>query len=274
MDKRHFDVMDSVRTKSSDHFASSLLVIVVLAGIAFFALPLVGLVIRSPWSDVTDQLTKPATRDAAELSLVVSLSAVALSVVLGSPVAWFLARSKSWASQVVRAIVLIPMILPPVVGGIALFTAFGRSGLLGRLLGSVGVSLPFTTAGAVLAAAFVSAPFFVITVEAGLRAADARLEDAAAAMGARRATVLWTVTLPAIRPALLGGLALCWARALGEFGATITFAGNFQGRTQTLPLDIYQTLQTDPNGAIMLSVILLVVAVAIFVVLRGRLRFG
>ncbi|MFN2594651.1 MAG: molybdate ABC transporter permease subunit [Actinomycetota bacterium] len=266
--------MDSVPAKKTDPFAALLLAVLAAAGVAFFALPLVGLLVRSPWSQFGNQLSRSTTLDAAKLSIIVSLSAVAISAVLGFPVAWYLARSKARSLRFVRALVLIPMILPPVVGGIALFTAFGRNGLLGSALDALGISLPFTTGGAVLAAAFVSAPFFIITVEAGLRGADVGLEDAASSMGASRFSVLRTVTLPAIRPALLGGLALCWARALGEFGATITFACNFQGRTQTLPLDIYQTLQTDPNGAIMLSVLLLAVAVAIFVALRGRLRFG
>ncbi|MDQ3877951.1 MAG: ABC transporter permease [Actinomycetota bacterium] len=250
------------------------LIALAISGIAFFAIPLAGLLVRSPWSEFGNQLRRTTTLDAAKLSIVVSLSAVALSTVLGFPIAWLLARSRARGTRLLRGIVLIPMILPPVVGGIALFTAFGRNGLLGNALQIVGVSLPFTTGAAVVAATFVSAPFLIITVEAGLHAVDQGLEDAAATLGAGRLAVLRTVTIPAIRPALMGGLALCWARALGEFGATITFAGNFQGRTQTLPLDIYQTLQTDPQGAVMLSVILLAAAVAIFVALRGRLRFG
>lgn len=257
----------------SDAAASAAFVVLAAGGVAFFGLPLIGLLARSPWSDAAHQLTDHATIEAAELSAIVSIAAVALSIALGLPIAWFLARSKMRGTAWIRALVLMPMVLPPVVGGIALFTAFGRNGLLGHALDSVGISLPFTTGAAVLAATFVSAPFLILTLEAGLRAADTRLEEAAATMGAGKAAILRTVTLPAIRPALIGGLALCWARALGEFGATITFAGNFQGRTQTLPLDIYQTLQTNPDGAIMLSVLSLVVAVAIFVGLRGRLRF-
>ncbi|MEA2488095.1 MAG: hypothetical protein QOF16_1749 [Actinomycetota bacterium] len=266
--------MDSVTTRRPSPVTDIVLVVLAIAGVAFFAVPLVGLLVRSPWSQLWDQLKDRATIDAAELSAVVSISAVALSTVFGFPIAWFLARSKARGLGLVRALVLIPMILPPVVGGIALFTGFGRNGVLGHPLDVVGISLPFTTGAAVVAATFVSAPFLIITVEAGLRANDLGLEDAAAAMGASRFAMLRTVTLPAIRPALIGGLALCWARALGEFGATITFAGNFQGRTQTLPLDIYQTLQTNPDGAVMLSVILLAIAVAIFIALRGRLRFG
>lgn len=163
------------------------------------------------------------------------------------------------------------MVLPPVVGGVALLTAFGRRGLVGAWLDQAfGIHLPFTTAGAILAETFVAMPFLVITVEAGLRGMDLRFEEAARTLGASRATVLWRVTLPLVRPSLVAGAVLCWARALGEFGATITFAGNFPGRTQTMPLAVYLALETNPNAAIMLSLVLLAVSLAVLIGLRDR----
>lgn len=241
------------------------------AGLLLFVLPLIGLLSRAPIAELGPLLTSPAVLDALRLSLVVSLAAVILSVLLGLPLAWWLARYEFPGRRLVRALVALPMVLPPVVAGVALLTALGRRGLLGGLLDALGVELAFTTAGAILAATFVAAPFFVVTCEAALEGVDSRLEDAAATLGASRMRILWTVTLPACRPALLAGLALCWARALGEFGATITFAGNFQGRTQTMPLAVYEALQTDHDGAVLLSLILLGVSLAVLVGLRGRL---
>ena len=173
------------------------------------------------------------------------------------------------------ALFALPLVLPPVVGGVALLLAFGRRGLFGGLLASTtGISLPFTTTGAVLAATFVAMPFLVVTVEAGLRQADQRLEEAAATLGASRWTVYRRVTLPQIAPALAAGTALCWARALGEFGATITFAGNLPGRTQTMPLAVYLLLESDPAAAYALSLLLLAISVAVLVGLRGRYLGG
>lgn len=250
------------------------LVLGLLAGAALvlFALPLVGLLARVAPAELWRQLGEPAVREALRLSLVVSLCAAGLSVALGFPLAYALARLPFPGRGVARALVTLPMVLPPVVGGAALLAAFGRRGLLGGLLEhGLGVILPYTTAGAVVAATFVAAPFFVTTVEAALRGLDPRLEQTAATLGASRWRILGTVVLPAIRPSLLAGLALCWARALGEFGATITFAGNLQARTQTMPLAVYEALHSSPDAAIALSLILLAVSLALLAALRGHL---
>jgi molybdate transport system permease protein len=173
--------------------------------------------------------------------------------------------------RLLRALTTLPLVLPPVVGGVALLLAFGRQGLVGSWLdGVLGLRLPFTTAGAVLAEAFVALPFAVLVVDAGLRGADRRLEDAARSLGAAPGAVFWRVTLPSIRPALLAAATLCWARALGEFGATVTFAGSFPGRTQTLPLAVYVALERDPDAAIILSLLLLAISVVVLVALRER----
>jgi molybdate transport system permease protein len=239
--------------------------------IAFFVVPLVGLLQRAPWSELANDLTDPVVRDALRLSLVCSVSATALAFVLGLPLAWALARTELPGRRIVRALVVLPMVLPPVVGGVALLLAFGRRGLLGQYLDQwFGVRLPFTTGGAILAEAFVAMPFFVIVVEAGLRSLDRRYEEAAATLGARRFTSFRRVVLPLIAPSIVAGAALTWARALGEFGATILFAGNLQGETQTMPLAIFSELQTNLGGAIALSLALLAVSVVVLVSLRER----
>lgn len=198
-------------------------------------------------------------------------AATAFSFVVGVPLAWLLARAPFRGRGLVRARVTLPVVLPPVVGGVALLLAFGRRGLVGKYLYEwTGLSLPFTTAGVIVAETFVAMPFLVVTVEGALRGMDRRLEDAAATLGASRLLVLPRVTLPAIAPSLVAGAVLTWARALGEFGATITFAGNFPGRTQTMPLAVYVALETDLDGAIALSLVLLVVSVAVLVLLRDR----
>ena len=251
---------------------------VVLAAIAiavFLVAPLLGLLERAPWRDLPDLLTDPEVRTALRLSLVCSLSATALSVVFGVPLAWLLARGRFPGQALVRALVLIPMVLPPVVGGVALLLAFGRSGLVGQWLDRwLGVRLPFTTPGVVLAETFVAMPFLVITVEAALRTLDPRFEEAGATLGAGRWTVFRRVTLPMIGPSLIAGAALTWARALGEFGATITFAGNFEGRTQTMPLAVFLALETDPPAAIALSLVLLAVSVTVLALVGSRVLGG
>lgn len=242
------------------------------AALVFFALPLVGLVVRVAPGEVWRQLAAPAVQDALRLSLQVSLCAAGLSLLLGLPLAYALARLPMPGRGLARALVTLPMVLPPVVGGAALLAAFGRRGLLGGALEhGLGVVLPYTTAGAVVAATFVAAPFLVITVEGALRGLDPRFEQAAATLGASRLRIVGTVVLPAIRPSLVAGLALCWARALGEFGATITFAGNLQARTQTMPLAVYEALHSSPEGALALSLILLAVSLALLAALRGHL---
>jgi molybdate transport system permease protein len=261
-------------TQRGQGWGHLLLIPLALAGLGLFVIPLLGLVSRVPTAELAPLLRSEAVVDALLLSLTVSLSAVALVLVLGLPIAWLLARFEFPGRRVIRALVTLPMVLPPVVAGVALLTALGRRGLLGGLLEALGGELAFTTAGAILAATFVAAPFLIVTCEAALERVDHRLEDAAATLGATRLWISWTVTLPAIRPSLLAGIALCWARALGEFGATITFAGNLPGRTQTMPLAVYEALQSDHEGALLLSLILLAVSLAILIALRGRLVRG
>jgi molybdate transport system permease protein len=239
--------------------------------VAFFALPLVGLVGQVSWSTLGADLTNPAARSALRLSLVCSAAATALSVALGLPLAWTLARLPVPGKPVIRGLVLLPLVLPPVVGGVALLSAFSRTGSVGsRLYDWFGVQLTFSTAGAVLAETFVALPFFVITVEAALRSMDARYETVASTLGAGRWTTFRRVTLPLIAPSVVAGAVLAWARALGEFGATITFAGNIVGRTQTLPLAVYLLLESEPQVAIALSLVLLAVSLAVIVALRDR----
>ena len=194
-----------------------------------------------------------------------------MCLLLGVPLAWVLARGAFPGRRLVRALVTVPLVLPPVVGGVALLLVFGRRGLVGEWLDATfGFSLPFSTAGVVVAEAFVAMPFLVISVEGALRGADPRYEEAAATLGASRWTAFRRVTLPLIAPGVAAGAVLCWARALGEFGATITFAGNFPGRTQTMPLAVYLALEQDLDAAIVLSLVLLVVSVVILAALRDR----
>jgi molybdate transport system permease protein len=240
-------------------------------GAGFFIIPLVGLLLRTPWTAAWDELRRPEVLAALRLSLLASFSATALALIFGVPLAWTLARLTFPGRSVLRALTVLPMVLPPVVGGVALLLAFGRNGLLGGWLAQTfGIHLPFTTAGAIMAETFVAMPFLVITVEAGLRSMDTRFEDAARTLGARRWTVLWRVTLPLVRPSLVAGAVLCWARALGEFGATITFAGNFPGRTQTMPLAVYLALETNLEAAVVLSLVLLAISLAVLIGLRDR----
>jgi molybdate transport system permease protein len=242
------------------------------AALVLFALPLLGLVSRTSPARLWAGLGSPAALRALRLSLEVSLSALGLSLLLGLPLAWVLARTEFPGRALARGLVTLPMVLPPVVGGIALLSAFGRRGLLGGALERCcGVALPFTTAGAVMAVTFVSLPFLATTLEGALAGLDPCLERAAATLGASRWRILFTVTLPAVRSSLAAGMALCWARGLGEFGATITFAGNLEGRTQTLPLAVYDALQTDPEAAVALGLVLLAISLSLLVALRGHL---
>ncbi|MDX2591252.1 ABC transporter permease [Streptomyces sp. WI03-4A] len=246
-----------------------------LVALAFLLLPLVALLVRAPWSSLPDQLTSAEVWQALQLSLVSATAATALCVVLGVPLAWLLARTDFPGRRLVRALVTLPLVLPPVVGGVALLLALGRNGVAGEWLDSwFGITLPFTTAGVVVAEAFVAMPFLVISVEGTLRAADPRFEEAATTLGASRFTAFRRVTLPLIAPGIAAGAVLAWARALGEFGATITFAGNFPGRTQTMPLAVYLALQNDPEAAIALSLVLLAVSIAVLAGLRDRWLTG
>jgi molybdate transport system permease protein len=247
------------------------LLIPAVAGIAFLVLPVVGLLVRTPWSDLGPRLAAPGVGEALRLSLVCATSATLLSLLMGVPLAWVLARSRIRGRSLLRALVTIPLVLPPVVGGVALFLVLGRQGLIGRwLYEHFDVTIPFTTTAVVIAETFVAMPFLVISVEGALRAADARFEDAAATLGAGRWTTFRRVTLPLVSPGIAAGAVLCWARALGEFGATITFAGNYPGTTQTMPLAVYLALQEDPEAAIALSLVLLVVSLATLLLLRDR----
>ncbi|MFC0096891.1 ABC transporter permease [Micromonospora marina] len=240
-------------------------------GLAFLVLPLAGLLLRAPWTTLPRRLAEPGVLTALRLSLETATVATLLCVTLGVPLAWLLARVEFPGRRLVRALVTVPLVLPPVVGGVALLLVFGRRGLIGSWLDETfGVTLPFTTAGVVLAEAFVAMPFLVIAVEGALRGADPRYEEAAATLGAGRFTAFTRVTLPLVAPGVAAGAVLCWARALGEFGATITFAGNYPGRTQTMPLAVYLALETDLQAAIVLSLILLTVSVVILAALRDK----
>jgi molybdate transport system permease protein len=240
-------------------------------GLGFLVLPLAGLLIRAPWTTMPQRLAAPGVLTALRLSLLTATLATVLCLLLGVPLAWLLARAVFPGRTFVRALVTVPLVLPPVVGGVALLLVFGRRGLVGGWLDSTfGLTLPFTTTGVVIAEAFVAMPFLVISVEGALRGADSRYEEAAATLGAGRWTAFRRVTLPLVAPGIAAGAVLCWARALGEFGATITFAGNFPGRTQTMPLAVYLALEQDLDAAIVLSLVLLAVSVIVLASLRDR----
>jgi molybdate transport system permease protein len=244
-------------------------------GIAFLGLPLVALVAQAPWDNLWPLLTAPSSLVALRLSVLTSLTATAVALVLGVPLAVLMSRSRSLGGSWARALVTVPLVLPPIVGGVALLLAFGRRGLVGRFLyDAFGVQVPFTTLAVVIAEAFVAMPFLVITVDGALRASDRRLEQAAATLGAGRWTAFRRITLPLIAPSIVAGAVLCWARALGEFGATLAFAGSFPGVTQTMPLAVYAALDVDRGQAIALSVVLMLVSVAVLVMLRGRFLQG
>lgn len=240
-------------------------------GALFLALPPLGLALRAPWRSALSAITAPTAVDALRLSLETSLAATAVSILLGVPLAWVQARLEFPGRSLLRAVTTLPLVLPPVVGGVALLLAFGRHGLLGEPMFSLlGLRLPFTTAGVVLAEAFVAMPFVVITVEAGVRSIDRRLEEAAAALGAHPWRVFWRITLPMGMPSIFAGALLAWSRALGEFGATITFAGSLPGTTQTMPLAVYALLETDPDAAVVMSLVLVGVSLLVLVGLRDR----
>jgi len=247
------------------------LVPLAVVAVAFVVVPFIALLQRAPWRDLVDLLGRPVVTDALRLSLTSAAAATALALVLGVPLAWVLARTRVPGRAVLRAVVTLPLVLPPVVGGAALLYAFGRRGLVGGpVYDATGLLLPFSIGGVIVANTFVALPFLVITVEAGLRSVDRRYEDAAATLGADRWTVLRRVTLPMAAPSILAGALLAWARALGEFGATVTFAGNLQGRTQTMPLAVFLARESDRGAAIALSLILIAVSLAVLVPLRDR----
>jgi molybdate transport system permease protein len=272
MGSLHHDVSTRARRRRGVTSRPPTVVLVLgVVAIAWFVVPLLGLIWRAPWSEGFSILSSEAAVTALRLSLWCSLWAALIALVLGGPLAYLLARVPFAGRSVVRAICTLSMVLPPVVAGVALFFAFGRRGLVGQYLDQwFGLRLPFSTLGVIVAQSFVAMPFLVLTVEAALRRTDPRLEDAARTLGARPSHVLRRVILPEVRPALAAGMVLAWARALGEFGATITFAGNFPGRTQTLPLNVYLALETDPAAAVMLSLVLVAVSFIVLLLLRDR----
>jgi molybdate transport system permease protein len=242
-----------------------------LVAFAFLVVPLVALLVRAPWRGLGELLSESEVLTALRLSLETATAATAVSLLFGVPLAWVLARMRFRGIGLIRALVILPLVLPPVVGGIALLLALGRNGIVGRYLDEwFGITLPFTTPGVIVAETFVAMPFLIVTVEGALRSADRDIEEAGVTLGASRLTVFRRITLPAIAPSLVAGSILCWARALGEFGATITFAGNFPGTTQTMPLAIYQAFEHDPEAAVALSLVLLLVAVIVLAALRDR----
>lgn len=248
-------------------------------GLALFGLPAAGLVVvpivavvwRTPWSSFWSSISNDASRTALFLSLRTSLIATLLALVFGTPLAWSLAHSRFRGRTIVRALLVLPMVLPPVVGGVALLFAFGRRGVIGGVLHDwFGVRLAFTETATVMAEFFVAAPFFIVVMEAAFEQVDRRIVGAARTFGAGPWRAFLTVTVPLVRPSLVAGLVLTWARALGEFGATITFAGNTPGRTQTIPLAVYIALESGADSALAMSMLMVAVSVVVLVSLRGR----
>jgi molybdate transport system permease protein len=239
--------------------------------LALVVLPIVGLVTRTNLADLPALVTSPSALAALELSLRTAAASTVLCLVLGGPLAVVLARSRMPGIRLLRAIVLLPLVLPPVVGGLALLYLLGRNGFAGRFVDLVfGYRIPFTTVAVVIAQTFVAMPFLVVALEGALRTAGERYETVAATLGARPWTVFRRVTVPLLLPAVGSGLVLSFARALGEFGATITFAGSLQGVTRTLPLEVYTLGETDVDGAVALSLLLVVVAIVVIAVARPR----
>ena len=241
-----------------------------LLGAAFVVLPVAALATRIDWAAFPDLVTSESALTALGLSLRTSAASTLLCLVLGVPLAAVLARSRFRGLSVLRSVVLLPLVLPPVVGGIALLAAFGRQGLLGGHLEALGLRVAFTTVAVVLAQTFVSLPFLVVSLEGALRSAGERYDAVAASLGAAPTTVLRRVTLPLVLPGLASGSVLAFARSLGEFGATITFAGSLEGTTRTLPLLIYNLRVTDPEAAVAMSLVLVAVAVVVIGLVRPR----
>jgi len=251
--------------------SSFVLAVPAFFGFALLVLPAVALAVRTPWRRMGSIIMQTEVRQALTLSLVTSISATVLAAVLGLPLAWWLARGSKKFAGTLRSLVLMPLVMPPVVGGVALLQLLGRHGVLGGpLYRLTGYSIPFTTIAVVIAEAFVAMPFLVLAVEGTFAQVPSALEEAAHVDGANAFQAFHKVLIPSSLPGIGAGLLLCWARALGEFGATITFAGSFPGRTRTLPLEVYLALETDPAGAIALSICLVLLSVAIVVGLRGR----
>lgn len=247
------------------------LVVPASIGVAFVVLPLLALLVRADWADMGTHLAAPVVGDSLRLSALTTSVTMVVVWVLGTPLAWLLARSEHRLTAWARALITVPLVLPPVVGGVALLMTWGRRGVLGGWLESTfGITLPFTTAAVVMAEIFVAMPFYVISVEGSMRGLDRRFDQIAATLGSGPVRTFRTVVIPMVLPGIAAGSALAWARALGEFGATITFAGSFPGRTQTAPLGVYAALERDPQAAIALSLVMLLVSVLVLGALRSR----
>lgn len=236
---------------------------VALLAAAFFVIPFIALLVGITWSDLPELLTSPSALDALWLSLRTSVVSTLICIVLGVPLALVLARTEFPGRTLMRSIVLVPLVIPPVVAGIILTEAFGRRGLIGEHLSAIGIDIAFTTAAVVIAQTFVSLPFMVTSLESHLGSSGQHYERMAQSLGASKWRTFTTITLPLLRPGLISGAVLTFARALGEFGATITFAGSLQGTTRTMPLEIYLTRETDPDAAVALSLVLILVAVLV-----------
>jgi molybdate transport system permease protein len=245
-----------------------------VVGAVFVVLPLVAMTAKVDWPDFWSLISSDSSLTALELSFKTSSASTLLCIALGVPMALVLARNDSRAIRWIRPLILLPLVLPPVVGGIALLYAFGRLGLLGRYLDAAGMQIAFTTSAVVLAQTFVSLPFLVIALEGAARTAGADYEIVAATLGARPTSVWWRVSLPLLAPGLASGTVLAFARSLGEFGATLTFAGSREGVTRTLPLEIYLQREVDTNAAVALSVLLVAVAAVVVFGLGSRTLKG
>jgi molybdate transport system permease protein len=248
--------------------------VIAVVGAAFVLVPLIAMITRVNWGSFIPLITSDSSVAALGLSLRTSLSATVLCVLFGVPLALVIARTHFAGQRILRSLVLLPLVLPPVVGGIALLYTFGRRGLLGQYLDAAGIHIAFSTTAVILAQTFVALPFLVLSLEGAIRTAGARYESVAATLGASPTTVLRRVTIPLILPGLISGAILSFARALGEFGATLTFAGSLQGVTRTLPLEIYLQRETDPDAAVALSLVLVVVAVVVVGFAHGSALTG
>ena len=242
-----------------------------VVGLTLLVLPVLAMLLRVPWSALPEIVTDDANRSALLLSLRTSVLATLLSVAVGAPVAWLIAHHTFPGMRIIRALCVLPMVLPPVVGGVALIYVLGKNGVIGQYLWDwFGIRIAFTESAAVLAQFFVAAPYFIVVMESAFTSVDPALVGVSRSLGARPWHVLLHVQLPLVRPALIAGLVLTWARALGEFGATITFAGNFPGTTQTMPLAVYLSLETNPEAAIVLALVMIAISFAVLVGLRDR----
>ena len=240
-------------------------------GFVLLAIPFIGLAQRTPWSSFVQIATEETVLRSISLSMIIATSSAIICIILGIPLGWILARAKFRGLKIIRAVILLPMVLPPVAGGTALLFALGRKGFIGAKLNSwFGITLPFTTAGAIIAATFVALPFFVLTIESSAIELDSKLEEASLNLGATPVRTFFTVTLPMLRSSILAGIALSWARALGEFGATITFAGDNPEQTRTLPLQLFVALETNPERAMVIGMLMVVISLSVLVTLRGN----